>query len=158
LIKSSFLRYLLIGVGILTVQIVLLRHLKIYNAESDLVLVYLIWLCTKKNRTETLLIAGILAFFQDALLDLWGMHLFSKVLLIFIIHGFLHNLSEKRFIFWQIFVIVFLAAILHNTIFWTVGLFSEAVATDYVFWNLILGGSLFTAVTAGFLHLVRTDQ
>jgi len=142
----------------LAIQIVLLRHLKIYNAESDLLLVYLVWLCTKKNKTETLLIAAILAFIQDALLDLWGMHLFSKVLLIFIIYGFLSNLSEKRFIFWQIFVIVFLAALLHNAIFWLVGLFSDAVATDYVFWNLILGSSLFTAVTGGFLHLVRTDE
>jgi len=151
-------RYLFIGLGMLAIQIVLLRHLKIYNAESDLLLVYLVWLCTKKNKTETLLIAAILAFIQDALLDLWGMHLFSKVLLIFIIYGFLSNLSEKRFIFWQIFVIVFLAALLHNAIFWLVGLFSDAVATDYVFWNLILGSSLFTAVTGGFLHLVRTDE
>lgn len=152
------MRYLFIGLGMLAIQIVLLRHLKIYNAESDLLLVYLVWLCTKKNKTETLLIAAILAFIQDALLDLWGMHLFSKVLLIFIIYGFLSNLSEKRFIFWQIFVIVFLAALLHNAIFWLVGLFSDAVATDYVFWNLILGSSLFTAVTGGFLHLVRTDE
>ncbi len=158
MIKSVFLRYLLLGAGMLAVQIILLRHLKIYDAESDLLLVYLIWLCTKKNRTETLLIAGILGLLQDALLDLWGMHLFSKVLLVFITHGFLSNLSEKRFVFWQVFIIILLAALLHNVIFWGVGLFSEAIATDYVFWNLIIGSSLFTALLGGFLHLVRTDE
>lgn len=158
MIKSSFFRYLLIGFGLLAIQIVLLRHLKIFNAEPDLVLIYLLWLCPKKQRTETLLLAAMLGFLQDALLDLWGMNMFSKVLLIFLVHGFLGNLSEKRFIFWQIFIIVFIAAIIHNTIFWAVGLFSEAIATEYLFWNLILGSSAFTALIAGFLHLVRTDE
>lgn len=158
MIKSSFFRYLLIGLGLLAIQIVLLMHLKIFNAEPDLVLIYLLWLCPKKERTETLILAALLAFFQDALLDLWGMNMFSKILLIFLVHGFLSNLSEKRFIFWQIFIIVFLAAVVHNTIFWATGMFSEAIATEYLFWNLIVASSAYTALIAGFLHLVRTEE
>jgi len=158
LIRSDNLRILLIGLGIVVLQIMLFRNLRIFNAEADLVLVYILWVCMKKNKTESLLYAGLFGFLQDSFTDLWGLHMFSKTLLVFILHSFLNRISENRFIFWQIFLIILAAAFLHNLIFFSVSLFTEVYATEYVLWSILFVSSIFTAILGSFLHLVRNDS
>lgn len=155
--RSDHIRTLFLGLSMVGIQIVLLRHLKIFDAESDLVLLFIIWLCTKKSKTECLIYAGLLGFLQDAIIDLWGLNMFSKTLLVFILHGFLNRISENRTIFWEVFLVILGAAFLHNCIFLGVTLFSEAFASGFAMWSLLLASSVFTAVVGSFLHLVRID-
>lgn len=157
MIRSENFRLFLVGLGLLAVQIVLLRHFEIFGAKSDLVLLYLLWLCTKKPKTGCLIFAGIFGLLQDSLTDLWGLNMFSKTLLIFIIHGYLSRISEKRLIFWQIFLITLFAAVFHNLIFFVLSTFSDIYASGYVAISLIVVSSIFTAVLGSFLHLVRED-
>jgi rod shape-determining protein MreD len=158
LIKSDTLRYLFIGLGMVAVQVLLFKNLRIFDGEADLVLVYLIWLCTKQGKVESLILAGLLAFFQDAFTDLWGLNMFSKTVVVFILHSYLNRISENRFIFWQVFLILLAVAFLHNLIFFALTMFSETFASGYVFWSLAVVSTLMTAVIGGFLHLVRTDR
>jgi rod shape-determining protein MreD len=157
LIRIENLRIPFIALGILATQIILLRHLKIYGSESDLVLLFILWLCTKQSKTECLIYAGILGFSLDAMTDLWGLHMFSKTLTVFILHGFLNRIYGNRFIIWQIFLIILGAALVHNCIIMVVSLFAEAYATSNVGWSFVLIGSVFTAILGSFLHLVRVD-
>lgn len=156
MIRSDTLRFLFLGIGAVAIQVVLLRHLKIFNAESDLVLVFALWLCTKKTKTECLLIVAFIALLQDALTDLWGLNLFSKVLTVFILHSFLNRTSENSFLLWQVFLIVTGAAFLHNFAFYLVSSFSEIYASDFIILSLLLVSTLFTALLGSFLHLVRS--
>jgi rod shape-determining protein MreD len=158
LIKSDTIRFFLIGIGIVAVQILLFKNLRIFDGEVDLVLIYLIWVSTKRSKTESLILTAILALFQDAFSDLWGLHMFSKTLTVFILHSYLNRISENRFIFWQVFLIILAVAFLHNLIFLVLTMFSEVYASGYVFWSLMLAGTLMTAVIGSFLHLVRTDR
>lgn len=139
------------------IQFVLLRHLTILGAESDIVLLFLLWLCIQRSKTDCLIYAGLLGLLQDALMDLWGLHMFSKTLLVFFLHDFLNRISENRFIIWQIFLIILVASFLHNLIFFAVSSFAEVFATGHIAFSLLVISSVFTAVIGSFLYLVRVD-
>lgn len=158
MIKSDLLKKFLIGLGMVFIQVLLFKNLRIFDGEVDLILIYVIWLCTKQNKTESLILTASLAFFHDAFTDLWGLHIFSKTLIVFILHSYLNRISENRFIFWQVFLIILGVAYLHNLIFFGLTLFSEAYASSYVFVSITVVGTLMTAIVGGFLHLVRTDR
>ncbi len=158
MIRSDNIRLALIGIGIVAIQIILLRHLKIFGAEPDLILLFILWLCTKEDRTKCILFAGALGLFQDSLTDLWGLNMFSKTLLVFMFHHFLNRTTENRFLIWQIFLIVLAASFLHNLFLYIVSSFSDVYASDFIVFSLLIAGSLFTAILGSFLHLVRTDN
>lgn len=155
--RSENIRQILIGFGIVGIQTILLRHLEIFGAVADLVLVFLLWICTKRAKTDALLFAAFLGFLQDAMTDLWGLHMFSKILLVFILHGYLNRISKTKFIFWQVFILILSAAFVHNLIFYGVSLFSGLYTSGSILWSLLLVSPLFTAIVGSFLHLVRED-
>src|SRR5690625_5461837 len=94
--KTGSLRLFLYGILLIAIQIVLLRHLQIFGATADLVLVYIVWLCIRRDKTLCLIYAAIFGLLADAYTDLWGLHMFSKTLLVFILHGYLNRIKEKR--------------------------------------------------------------
>ena len=157
MIRSETIRLLFIGLGIVGIQTVLLRHLEIFGAEADLVLIFILWICAKRPKTDALLFAALFGFCQDAMTDLWGLYMFSKTLLIFILYGFLNRISKTKFIFWQVFLLILSAAFLHNLIFYGVSLFSGLYTSGPVLWSLLLVSSLFTSIVGSFLHLVKED-
>lgn len=156
MIKSGLPRFLMMGFGAVIIQVILLRHLTIFNAEPDLVLIFALWICTKRPKTEALLITAFAAFFQDALTDLWGLNLFSKVITVFILHNFLSRTSERSFLIWQVFLIVAGASFLHNFFFFIVSSLSGVFASEYVMVSLLLAATIFTAILGSFLHFVRS--
>lgn len=156
MIRSDILRYTLFGIGAVAIQAILLRHLTVFNAQSDLVLIFALWICTKREKTEVILLTAFVAFFQDALTDLWGLNLFTKVLTVFILYNFLNRTSENQFLVWQIFLIVLGASFLHNILFYIVSSLTGTFASEYVIISLLLVSSVFTAVLGSFLHLVRS--
>jgi len=155
--RSETIRDLFIGLIVVAIQVILFRHLKIYGAESDLVLIWLLSLCLRKSRTEMLLYAAFFGLLQDSLTDLWGLHTFSKTLLIFVSYGYLNKISENRFIIWQTFLVILAAASLHNLILASLSGFVELYSSSAIFWSMVIGGSLYTAVIGSFFYLVRTE-
>jgi len=153
--RTAHLRDLLIGLAVLTVQIVLLRHLQIFGAEGDLILIYLLWICTRRSRTEALLYAGLFGLFQDAMTDLWGLHTFSKTLLIFFVYTYLNKVSENRIVVWQVFLIILVMAFFHNLILVFLSSFTDLYASSWLTWSILLIGSLYTALIGSFLYLVK---
>lgn len=158
MIRSDYLKLLIYGLGIVVIQAILIRHLRIFGAESDLVLLFLLWLCTKRSRLECLIFAALLGLFQDAMTDLWGLNMFSKTLMVFIVHQFLNRTSENRFLIWQIFLIILGASFLHNLLYYFVSTFSGLYAGDFVVGSIVFVSTIFTAILGSFLHLVRTDN
>lgn len=156
--KSENLRTLLYGLGIVAIQVVLFRNLRVFEAEVDLVLIYILWVCTRRTRTEALLFAALFGFLQDAFTDLWGLHMFSKTLIVFILHSYLNRISENQFMFWQIFLILLAITMAHNLVFLGLSTFSSIYSAGFIFWSLLIVGSLLTSVTGSFLHLVRSER
>lgn len=151
-------RFKNIGTGLLflLLQIVLFRHLDIYQIQPDLVLIFLVWYMARKDRTAALLMAAGLGFLQDALLDLWGLNMFSKTLLTFIGYNFIPRGSKKRLLVGQVFLTIIIASLLHNLIFLALNSLIENYSAEMFFWRHLFGSSLYTAVIASFIQLFRT--
>ena len=145
-----------IGLGFLLLQILLFRHLKIFQIQPDLVLIFLLWYMGRANRTAALFMAAGFGFLQDALLDLWGLNMFSKTLLTFVGYSFLPKGSKKQLLIGQVFLTVLIACILHNLIFLGLNILIENYTAELFFWRQLFGNSLYTAVVASFIQLFRT--
>lgn len=146
-----------VGLGFVALQIVMFRHLKIFEMQADLVLIYILWLITSRDRTSCLMIAAGLGFCQDALLDLWGLNMFSKTLLTFVVYNFIPKRSEVRLLIGQIFLTVFIASVVHNIIFLGLSFLMESYSAELIFWRQWLGSAVYTAVVASFIQLFRTN-
>ena len=144
-----------LGFLFLLVQLVLFRHLKIYQVQPDLVLIFLIWYTARQDRTSAILMAAGLGFFQDALLDLWGLNMFSKTLLIFISYNFIPKKS-KQLLIGQVFLTILIAGLLHNIIFLGLNAIIQNYTAELFFWRHLFGNSLYTAVIAGVIYLFRS--
>ena len=146
-----------IGLGILflLVQIMLFRHLKIYQVQPDLVLIFLLWYAARNERTSAILMAAGFGFLQDALLDLWGLNMFAKTLLIFISYNFIPKKS-KQLLIGQVFLTILIASLLHNIIFLGLNAAIENYTAEIFFWRHLFGNSLYTAVIAGVIYLFRS--
>lgn len=145
-----------IGLGFVGLQVVMFRHLKIWDMQPDLVLIYVLWLITRRERTECLFMAAGLGFVQDALLDLWGLNMFSKVLLTFVAYHYIPKSRDVRLLLWQIFLTVLIAALVHNIIFLGLSVSVESYSAELLFWRLWIGNAAYTAVIATFIRLFRT--
>lgn len=145
-----------IGLVFLLMQVMLFRHLKIYQIQPDLILIFLVWYMARKSRTAALLMAAGLGFMQDALLDLWGLNMFSKTLLIFVGYNLIPQNTKKRLLVGQVFLIIAIASLLHNLIFLGLSVLIENYSAEMFFWRHFLGSSLYTAVVASFIQLFRT--
>lgn len=147
-----------IGLGILflVVQLVIFRHLKIYQMQPDLVLIFLIWYLTQQSRTSAIAMAAGLGFLQDAMLDLWGLHMFSKTLLVFLSFNFIPKNNSKNLLIGQIFLVIFIASILHNLIFLGLNTAIINYTGETFFWRHLLGNSLYTAILASIIYLFRS--
>ncbi len=146
-----------IGLGLLLIQIMLFRHLKIMQVQPDLLLIFLVWYMARKDRTAALLMAASLAFLQDAILDLWGLNMFSKTLLVFISYNFIPKGRKKQLLIGQIFLTIFIVAVVHNLIFLGLNAVIESYTGEIFFWRHLVGSSIYTAFIASFIHLFRTN-
>lgn len=154
--NSERIRDFGIGLGFIVIQIVLFRHLKVFQMQPDLVLIFLLWLMVRRDRTSVLILAAILGFTQDALLDLWGLNMFSKVLTAFIGYNLIPKSSEGRLLLGQVFLTVLIASLIHNLIFLGLSGIMELYSAEIIFWRQWIGNGLYTAVVASFMQLFRT--
>jgi rod shape-determining protein MreD len=86
-----------LAVGAVLLQVFFFQHLSIFSVQPDIVLIFLLWYMTKSTRTAAILMAAFVGFSQDALLDLWGLNMFAKTLLVFIIQPWISdNMSNRQ--------------------------------------------------------------
>lgn len=154
--SKDLLRDFGFGVGFVILQIILFRHLKIYDMQADLVLVFLIWYIMRRDRTSVIIMAAVLGFFQDAALDLWGLNMFSKTFIAFVGYNFLPKNSDTRLVLGQVFVMIGIVALVHNLIFLGLSSVVENYSAEFLFWRQLLGNSIYTAIVGSFIQLFRT--
>ena len=148
-----------IGWGLIAViaHVTIFRHLNFFGAGPDLVMVYLLWILGTRDRTGNIVVAAVLAFTQDALLDTWGLNLFSKTLLAFLVTNMVPKVTETRLLFAQVLSASFLLCLVHNFFFWIVASFTELFTPNVHFLVFVIGGGLFSAIVASFIYLFRTS-
>ena len=153
----SSLAHILVGALIIAVQWLVLGRLHIWNAWPDAVLLYVAWTAMQFGRRQGALTGFASGFIMDAIYGTWGIQMFVKTLMGFLI-GLFRSTERESFqvIPSYIFVGSLAVALSHN------GLFALFIALDASTKNVSivtgvwLGSSLYTAVLAGLATLFMT--
>ena len=144
-----------IGVVFILAEVFVFQHLSILGTTPDLLLIFLLWVATKRDRVHLIVLAGALGFIQDALFDFWGLNMFAKTLLCFSIYNFIDRNKEGRLLVWQIFTVIAAAALFHNLIFLGLSSFVEAYSTSFQPTIFVIGSSLYTALVGSMLFVFK---
>lgn len=145
-------KYLLGGLIVIFLDQILLQHLSLWGIHFDAVLLFLVWTLPDLKRTEAIYIYGLLAIFQDALYDSWGLMLFSKTLIILLFHNYLVNRNQGKIFSSQFAVFTLAIALTHNTVFYLLSLVTGGYASGLWPYTVLLLGALYTTVISFTLH------
>lgn len=155
--RNAWLRTLIGGLVSVLAQILLFRHLTFYGAQVDAVLIFVLWTCLSKNRTQMLFIAAGFGLLQDALLDVWGLNMFSKTLTTFIIYNFAKRSTDYQLVIWQIFLAILGVTFLHNVIFLSLSSFVQIYSIELFPVSFLLGSSIYTALIGMALFALKRN-
>ncbi|MEX0721921.1 MAG: rod shape-determining protein MreD [Balneolaceae bacterium] len=155
--NATILKDFFIGLFFILLEVMIFQHLSFFGATPDPLLIYLLWLSLKYDRIKIVLFAAFLGLIQDAIFDYWGLYMFSKTLLFFMAYNFLNRRSESRLLLWQIFIVVFIAAFIHNSIFIGLSSFIESYAAGFIPIIFLLGNSLYTAALGSLLFIFKSN-
>lgn len=154
--RTDTFRILSAGVVLLLAQMLLFQNLPILGSRPDAVLLFTIWVATTHEKFPSLLYAALFSFLLDVLLDLWGLHLFSNVLLLLIGHRFLSDVGERPLLSWQLFLLLLIVALVKNIIFLSSSVFLERLATGSIFWTQLIISSAYTALAGVLIQTFRS--
>lgn len=143
------------GIVFVLSHVLIFQYLSIFGAVADPVLIFVIWLCTKHSRTKVILLAAVYGLLQDALFDVWGLFMFSKVLTVFVIYNALARFAERRLFLWQAFVVMWIIAVIHNIFFAALGSFVQSYSFSSPIFILLVVNSLYTALTGAALYIFK---
>jgi rod shape-determining protein MreD len=155
--KPNMLQHLVIGFLIVIVQITVFNHLKIFGAVPDIVLVYLFWVMRHQDRTKSILLAALLGFSQDALVDLWGLNLFAKTALVMFAYRMIPKSEESRPPASKMSIVLFYLVFMHNLMLIGLSLFVQSLATWNHVYIILAGNTVFTSIIAAFVYNFSSD-
>lgn len=155
--RNQIIKDIIIGLCVILVQFLLFRHLTFWGISADLIWLYILWICTHKTRTQAIIFAATAAFVQDALLDLWGLNLFAKVLTIFVLYRFINNNTEQNPLLWQVFLIISSATLVHNIIFILLSSFVKAYGADLLPFTFLFGNTIYTALAGTVIYGLKSN-
>ncbi len=145
----STLRYALIGVIVVAVQWLVLGRLKVFGAYPDAVLLYVAWLSLRRGR-QTGAIAGFgLGLLMDVAYQTWGVYMFVKTLVGFLVGLFPASERETLIIQpQQAFLGGLVIALLHNALFVIFLILQTGARSTFALAVLWLGSAAYTALVA----------
>ncbi|MCC5926747.1 MAG: rod shape-determining protein MreD [Bacteroidetes bacterium] len=156
--KPNLLNHIVLGVFMLVGQIMIFRHLRIFNSEPDLILVFLLLFVHYHDRTRSLIAAAVFGLAYDAFLDLWGLHMFAKVAMVMFCYNFMPRPEDSKPQLLQIFITMVAITFFHNAVLLGVSAFIQSLSTSSYFVEILLGNTIFTAIIGTFLYFFKTEQ
>ncbi len=155
--KSELLKYGIIGLVAVLLQMLIFNHLSYGPIQADITLVALIWVIATKDRTTAILFAAFTGLLTDFFLDYWGLHLMAKTLTTLLVHSFVFRLKETRLFFTQVFLILLGISVVHNLFFLLAALFAQIYQAGPVFVQILIGSSFMTAITGSVIYILRDN-
>lgn len=141
------LRHLLIGVAVFVLQWLLLGRLSLWGAIPDAVLLYVAWLGLRYGRQPGSIAGFVLGFLMDVAYGTWGIHMFVKTLVGFIVGLFPANERETLLIQpQQAFLGGLVIALLHNGLLVVVLALESGARSADMITSLWLGSALYTSL------------
>ena len=155
--KSDLLKFGLIGLTAVLLQILIFTHLSYGAIEPDFVLIILIWVIATQGRTTAIFFAAYTGLLTDFILDFWGLHLLSKTLTTLFVYNFIPRIEETKLFLSQIFLLLLVISLVHNLLFLISAFFTQIYHAEAVFFQILFGSSLLTAIIGSIIHLLRDN-
>lgn len=154
---STLARYALIGVGVFALQWLVLGRLKLWGSYPDAVLLFVAWLSLREGR-RTGSIAGFgLGALMDAAYGTWGIYMFAKTLVGFLLGLFPADQRESlRLQPRQAFFGGLVVALLHNGLVVIFLALQTEASNTFMVSALWLGSALYTAFLSTITTLFST--
>lgn len=140
-------RHALIGLVVVALQWLVLGRLRLWGAYPDAVLLYVAWLGLRHGRRAGSVAGFILGFLMDSIYDTWGIHMFVKTLVGFLVGLFPANERETLLILpQQAFLGGLVIALLHNGLFVIFIALDSGTRSFSLIASLWLGSAAYSAV------------
>lgn len=151
------LRQALIGLGVVALQWLVLGRLKLWGAYPDVVLLYVAWVGLRFGRASGTTAGFLTGFLMDVLYGTWGIQMFVKTLLGFVVGVFESEGSEgPRLGPLQVGLGALGLALVHNGLVVVFLALANATRTPTLITSLWIGSAIYTAVVAVVWSLVRS--
>lgn len=139
-------RQILFGFLIFLLQWLVFGRLRILGAYPDLVLLFVAWMGIRYGRLSGTIAGFSLGFLMDAVYGLWGIHMFVKTLVGFLVGLFPASERETLLIQPQQALIgALVIALVHNGLFVTLLALDTGARTTFLVTALWLGSAAYTA-------------
>lgn len=154
----TLLRNALVGVAIFALQWLVLGRLRIFGSYPDVVLLYVAWLGLRQGRRTGSIFGFALGALMDAAYGTWGIHMFVKTLVGFLVGQFpvdeRESLNLKP---QQAFLGSLAVAIVHNGLMVAFLALQTEATNTFMVYALWLGAALYTAFVGTLAALFSTQ-
>ncbi|ABC45309.1 rod shape-determining protein MreD [Salinibacter ruber] len=151
---SRSARRLLAAVGVFGLQWLIVGRLRIYGAYPDAVLLFLGWYALREGRRRGTLAGAGLGLALDVAYGTWGIHMFVKALIGFLVGRFAVEEHTPLIIRPQQALLGSLVvALLHNGLFVALVALQTQATTGFLLYGLWLGSAGYTAAVGGIVAL-----
>lgn len=150
----TLLRHVLIGPLIVALQWLVLGRLRLWGAYPDVVLLYVAWFGLYHGRRSASVVGFLSGLAMDVIYGTWGIHMFVKTLVGFLVGLFPASERETLLILpQQAFLGSLVIALLHNGLFVAFLALQSGARNTYMLVALWLGSALYTAVVGTIVSL-----
>ena len=155
----STIRYVLIGLGVFVLQWLVLGRLKLWGSYPDAVLLFVAWISLRQGRRVGSVAGFGLGALMDAVYGTWGIYMFAKTLVGFLLGLFPADQRESlRLQPRQSFLGGLVVALLHNGLVVIFLALQTEASNAFMVFALWLGSALYTAFLSVIATLFSTTQ
>ena len=145
-------RQILIGLAVILLDWLLVRRLTLWGAYADIVLLYLVYTSLQFGRLVGMSTGFVLGLITDAIYGTWGVFMFVKTLVGFLVGLFpAENRDRPQMMPQQVFSGSLIIALFHNGLMVIFLVLMTSVRSSFHIGSLWIGSAIYTAVLAAIL-------
>jgi len=145
---------LLAAAGVFGLQWLIVGRLRIYGTYPDAVLLFIGWYALREGRQRGTLAGAGLGLAMDVAYGTWGIHMFVKTLIGFLVGRFAVEEHTPLIIRpRQALLGALVIALLHNGLLVALLALQTQATTGFLLYGLWLGSALYTAAVGGIVAL-----
>jgi rod shape-determining protein MreD len=151
---SRSARRLLAAAAVFGLQWLIVGRLRLYGTYPDAVLLFLGWYALQEGRRRGTLTGAGLGLAMDVVYGTWGIHMFVKTLIGFLVGRFaVEEYTSLVIRPRQALLGSLVLALLHNGLLVALVALQTQATTGFLLYGLWLGSALYTAVMGGIVAL-----
>lgn len=150
----GMLRDLIVGLLVVIFQITIFRHLRIFGIEPDITLVLIFLWMVKYDRTRMIILAFLIGFAQDMLLDWWGLNMFANTLTVMILHSIVPKKEDSVLGVYPFSLYLALTVFTHQVIMLSLAEFSDVYSLGDAFFGFLIGTTVFSTLMGILMYVL----